>query len=288
MTVLPDPPGDPAVPATDPPADPPPGRRAALRRDRVVPFLAGLAAMLLVVLVVAALRPAPDAVTPAELDQAIEAALASQTPDPPIAPQVYAAIRPSVVVIHATGTDEAGAEQARDGTGVVVSLDGDILTALHVVETAISIEVVFADGSRSPAEIVSSDAAQDIAVLSAGGLPAAIPPAVLGSPASLRIGSEAYIVGNPFGLTGSMSAGVVSGLDRSFRDPDTDRVHEGLIQVDAAVNPGNSGGPLVDRAGRVVGIVTALVNPTDQDVYIGIGLAGPIDVAAGGAGLPPF
>jgi S1-C subfamily serine protease len=104
----------------------------------------------------------------------------------------------------------------------------------------------------------------------------------------MRIGSEAYVVGNPFGLYGSLSTGVVSGLNRSFQEPGSDRVYKGLIQVDAAINPGNSGGPLVDRNGRVVGIVTALVNPTKQDVFIGIGLAVPIDVAGGGAGLPAY
>jgi S1-C subfamily serine protease len=288
MTVLPDLPGDPVVPPADPPADPPPGRRAGPRRERLLPFLAGLAVMLLAVLAIVALRPAPDGMTQAQVDQAIEDALASQTPDPPLAPQIYAAVRPSVVVIDATGTDESGESQTREGTGVVVSVDGAILTALHVVDAASTIRITFADGSQGDATITSSDPTQDIAVISAGGLPATIPPAVLGSPAALRIGSDAYIVGNPFGLQGSMSAGVVSGLERSFRDPETDVLHEGLIQVDAAVNPGNSGGPLVDRGGRVVGIVTALVNPTEHDVFIGIGLAVPIDVAGGGAGLPPF
>ena len=104
----------------------------------------------------------------------------------------------------------------------------------------------------------------------------------------MHIGSEAYIVGNPFGLYGSLSTGVVSGLDRSFRAPETNRLHTGLIQVDAAVNPGNSGGPLVDRNGNVTGIVTALINPTDDDVFIGIGLAVPIDVAGGAAGAPQY
>ena len=103
----------------------------------------------------------------------------------------------------------------------------------------------------------------------------------------MRVGSEAYVVGNPFGLTGSLSAGVVSALDRDFQEPDGGPLLHGLIQVDAAVNPGNSGGPLVDRDGRVIGIVTALINPTPEDVFIGIGLAVPIDVAGGAAGLPP-
>ena len=96
-------------------------------------------------------------------------------------------------------------------------------------------------------------------------------------------------MGNPFGLYSSMSAGVVSGLNRSFQNPDEDGpMLHGLIQVDAAVNPGNSGGPLLNRAGQVVGIVAALLNPTDEDVFIGIGLAVPIDVAGGAAGLPPY
>ena len=86
-----------------------------------------------------------------------------------------------------------------------------------------------------------------------------------------------------------MSAGVISGLDRSFKMPEHDgSVLTGLIQIDAAVNPGNSGGPLADRDGHVIGIVTALVNPTEEDVFIGIGLAVPIDVAGGAAGLPPY
>ena len=81
---------------------------------------------------------------------------------------------------------------------------------------------------------------------------------------------------------------MISGLDRSFKEPEGGLTLKGLIQVDAAVNPGNSGGPLVDRGGRVIGIVAALVNPTDEDVFIGIGLAVPINVAGGAAGLPAY
>jgi len=95
-------------------------------------------------------------------------------------------------------------------------------------------------------------------------------------------------MGSPFGLYGSMSVGVISALDRSFQMPGSDQVLTGLFQIDAAVNPGNSGGALTDREGHVIGIVTALINPTDDDVFIGIGLAVPIDVAGGAAGLPPY
>ena len=95
------------------------------------------------------------------------------------------------------------------------------------------------------------------------------------------------MAGNPFGLTGSFTSGVVSGLNRSFQLPNNGPLLQGLIQVDAAVNPGSSGGPLVNRDGQVIGIVTALINPTDEGVFIGIGLAVPIDVAGGAAGLPP-
>jgi S1-C subfamily serine protease len=112
-------------------------------------------------------------------------------------------------------------------------------------------------------------------------------PAVLGNPNAVRVGDEAYVVGNPLGLYSSMSAGVISGLNRSFNPPNGPRKLKGLIQIDAAVNPGNSGGPLLNRDGQVIGIVAALVNPTQQDVFIGIGLAVPINVAGGAAGLPP-
>jgi len=103
----------------------------------------------------------------------------------------------------------------------------------------------------------------------------------------MHVGDEAYVVGNPFGLYGSMSTGVISGFGRSFKAPNSDQELKNLIQFDAAVNPGNSGGPLLNRSGEVIGIVAALLNPTDQDVFIGIGFAVPITTAGGAAGLPP-
>ena len=170
----------------------------------------------------------------------------------------------------------------------MVDAGGQVLTALHVVAGAGSIHLTFADGSTSSATVTTTQPDHDIAVLQPDTVPAAVTPATLGNPGAVRVGSDAFIVGNPFGLTGSLSAGVVSGLDRSFKVPDSDQVLDGLIQVDAAVNPGNSGGPLLNRGGQVIGIVTALVNPTSEDVFIGIGLAVPIDVAGGAAGLPQY
>ncbi|HYO44105.1 MAG TPA: trypsin-like peptidase domain-containing protein [Candidatus Limnocylindrales bacterium] len=292
MTVLPEPPFEPVEPAPDggvPGASPRShGRLRDGARGRLGTFVAGLAVMLAAVLVMGAVREPAEAITRAEVAGAIDEALASQTPPPPRAELIYAAVRPSIVAIQAEGTDREGLATSGDGTGVLVSDQGDVLTALHVVDGATTLTLRFADGSTGLGTVTSSDPANDIAVVTADVVPVGIPPALLGNPGSMRIGSDAYIVGNPFGLQGSLSTGVVSGLDRAFRNPDTDAVQDGLIQVDAAINPGNSGGPLVDGNGRVVGIVTALINPTDQRVFIGIGLAVPIDVAGGGAGLPPF
>jgi S1-C subfamily serine protease len=268
--------------------------RATARLRRLVPFATGAALTLLVVLLIGALTPKPTPVSPADVQKSIADALASMTPAPAFSETAYAAVRPSLVLIETKGGRIAsappGASPEPDGlgSGVIVSDAGDILTSLHVVENSSSIQVTFADGTKSPAEVVASEPENDIAVIRPAQPPATIAPAVLGNPGAVREGDEVFAIGNPFGLVGSISAGVVSGLDRSFKRPNSDQVLHGLIQVDTAVNPGNSGGPLVDRDGRVIGIVAALVNPTEDDTFIGIGLAVPIDVAGGAAGLPPY
>jgi S1-C subfamily serine protease len=245
-----------------------------------------MVAALLAVGLYGLLAPGPQPLTQRDVEQSIASALASATPAPALSLQAYQAVQPSLVLVQTTGSGK-GATGAL-GSGVVVDQAGDILTSLHVVADAATIMVTFADGSRSPAEVTTRQPDDDIAVLRATEPPSTIVPATLGDPNAMRIGSEAFVVGNPFGLYGSLSSGGVSGLDRSFTVPDSDVVLHGLIQVDAAVNPGNSGGPLLDRAGRVVGIVAALVNPTKEDVFIGIGFAVPINVAGGAAGLPQY
>jgi S1-C subfamily serine protease len=174
------------------------------------------------------------------------------------------------------------------GTGVVINTDGMILTSLHVVTNATEIELTFADGTESGALIVAAQPENDIAVLQPYKLPQVLIPAVLGNPHAMNVGDEAYAVGHPFGLYRTMSSGVISGFERTFRIQNSDQRLEGLIQIDAAVNPGNSGGPLLNRYGQVVGIVTGLANPTDETFFVGIGFAVPIDVAGGAAGLPPY
>ena len=250
-------------------------------------FASGVAAALLAIALYGVLVPGPHQLTQGDVTDSVARALASQTPAPATSQLVYDAIRPSLVLIETESPTGKGTESGGLGTGVVVDQAGDILTCLHVVAGANAIQLTFADGTKSTAQITVRQPQNDIAVLRATTPPAAIVPATLGNPNAVRIGSDAFVVGNPFGLYGSISSGVVSGLGRSFQVPNSAQVLLNLIQVDAAVNPGNSGGPLLNRDGQVVGIVTALVNPTKEGVFIGIGLAVPIDVAGGAAGLPP-
>ena len=137
-------------------------------------------------------------------------------------------------------------------------------------------------------EVIAAVVEKDIAVLSSDQLPELLIPAVLGNPNAMRVGDEAFAVGNPFGLYSSVSAGVISGFGRTFEPEGSDKKVEDLIQIDAAVNPGNSGGPLLNRYGQVVGIVIGIVNPTNEEFFIGIGFAVPIDAAGGAAGIPPY
>ena len=264
--------------------------RPSRRLARWMPYAVGAAVTIGAVLLFNALFPGPRPLTSDDVDARVNAALASVTPPPAFSELVYQAVVPSVVLVQIERPTPSAASSVDEGvgSGVIVNLAGDILTSLHVVADATDIHVTFADGTRSSAEIVNRDRGNDIAVLRAEIPPEEIVPATLGDPGGVREGSEAYAVGSPFGLPNSMSEGVISGLGRSFLLEDSGVVLRGLIQIDAAVNPGNSGGPLLDREGHVIGIVTALLNPTGDDVSIGIGLAVPITVAGGAAGLPAY
>lgn len=273
-------------PTTNPEKEP--TRRSIWRRRawQTALFTVGIAAALLGLMAYNALFPPPDPLNQRDVEQSIAQAMASATPPPPYSTGVYQFILPSLVYIETTSVSARGREGVGVGSGVVVNTDGAILTAYHVVANASEIRIFFADGTRTTAEIVAADTPNDIAVLLPAQPPEIIVPAVLGSVSQMRIGDEAYAVGNPLGLTGSLSAGVISGFDRSLPINDELRL-EGLIQFDAAVNPGNSGGPLLNRGGQVIGIVTALVNPQNQDSFTGIGFAVPIGTAVSAAGGAP-
>ncbi len=249
-------------------------------------FAIGALASLTAILLYNAAKDGSEQLTSNEIDEAVAQALTSATPPPAAAAGVYDAILPSPVIIQTEGANGDNEIDFGLGSGVIINTGADILSALHIVEDAAEILVRFADGTQSHAFIVAKQPQNDIAVLAPADPPAVFLPATLGSPRTLRVGDEVFAVGNPLGLVGSMTAGVVSGFDRTFNPAGGDREFEGLIQFDAAVNPGSSGGPLLNRLGQVVGIVTALANPTEEEVFIGVGFAVPIDTAAAAAGGP--
>jgi S1-C subfamily serine protease len=252
---------------------------------RAAPFAGGVLAAFVALFCYNLLFPPPAPLTPTQVNDTVALAMAAATPQPAYSAMVYEAILPSLVMIETEGDDDGSLGL---GSGVVVNRDGAILTSLHVVANKSEILLTFADGYQSPGQVVVEQPENDIAVVIALEPPDQVVPATLGNPNSLRIGDEAYVVGHPLGLYGSMSAGVISGLNRSFQPTTSEVALEGLIQIDAAVNPGNSGGPLLNRAGQVVGIVAGLVNPTTQDVFIGIGFAVPINQAGQSLGLPAY
>ena len=260
--------------------------RARLRG--AMPFLSGVLAALLALFIYNAFSPRTQ-ITPDDVNNVVASALASATPRPAFSVQVYQIIQPSLVLIQTEGKDSNGEDGGGLGSGVIINDQGDILTSLHVVEGADKISLTFADGTQAEGMIMNAQPEIDIALLAASALPELFVPATIGNAGAMQVGDEAYVVGNPFGLYSSMSAGVISGFDRVFQPPGSKEAIHGLIQVDAAINPGNSGGPLLNRDGFVVGIVTGIVNPTDDSFFIGIGFAVPIQVAAGGGGgLPPY
>ena len=260
--------------------------RTIHKRSALLMWVAlGIVSLLLLLLLWRTFGGDVQQLTAAELDEAVAEAIDSELPDQVELTQVYQTILPSLVVVQRGKEGEE--EGIGVGSGVVVNVDGEVLTALHVVDGAAEIRVSFADGTRTTAVVTDSDPNRDVAVLAPYTLPNLIVPATIGASSSVRVGDEVFAVGNPLGLVGSMSAGVVSGLGRDFKLAGREQSLRSLIQFDAAVNPGSSGGPLLDRRGQVIGIVTGLVNPTDQEVFIGIGFAVPIDEAIGGAGGPP-
>jgi len=227
--------------------------------------------------------------TQEDIDAAVTRSLDS-VPLPSHATRAYEAVHGSIVRVRSFVDDPKSGEEtvASTGTGVVILDKGVILTNIHVVANAKRISLTFADGLESDAEVTGTRPEDDLAVLQATTVPDDLQAATLQSTSGLAPGDHVTVVGFPFGVGPSVSAGVVSGLRRDFRSPEGKRLLTNLIQFDAAANPGNSGGPLVNASGEVVGIVTGILNPTEQRVFVGIGFAVPIENAALAVGVPPF
>jgi S1-C subfamily serine protease len=284
------------VPAQGAPDDPPasaPVASAQPARSGVTPRLvlaaSTLLALLLLALLVVAWRPGQRPLTQKDIDAAVLHTLET-TPLPSAAAKAFETIRPSVVRVVAYARSKDGKQEVERGvgTGVVIVDKGVILTNLHVVYGADRIKLVFFDGLESEASVTGIQAENDLAVLQAHKIPDDLVAATMRSTQDLAPGDEVVAVGFPFGIGPSASSGIVSGLKRQFTSPEGKRELTNLIQFDAAANPGNSGGPLVTMQGEVVGIVTAILNPTQQRTFIGIGFAVPIENAAMAAGMPPF
>ena len=259
------------------------------RHERIA--LVVLTALLSSLLVIGytATKPPARQITQHDIDAAVLHTLDSNVL-PSAAAKAFEIVQQSVVRVRRLEhlKDEEDDRVRGIGSGVVIVDKGVILTNLHVVNGAERVQVVFADGTESDATMIGLQPENDLAVLQAKTIPDDLVPATLRSTRDLAMGDEVIAVGFPFGIGPSVSAGVVSGLKREYRSPEGKRLLTNLIQFDAAANPGNSGGPLATMDGEVVGIVTAILNPSDQGVFIGIGFAVPIENAASAVGISPF
>ena len=231
--------------------------------------------------------PAASPLTPQEVDATVQRSLAEQVLPSPAA-KVFRGVHGAIVRVRTSADPLEYDEylQRSTGSGVVIVNRGTILTSLHVVAGAGRIRVQFADGLESDAKVVRRQPENDLAVLQADTVPDDLAAATTRPKADLNPGDAVVAVGFPFGIGPSVSAGVVSGLKRQFRTAQGDLLSN-LIQFDAAVNPGSSGGPLLNAAGEVVGIVTAILDPGGGG-FAGIGFAVPIETASAAAGTPPF
>lgn len=252
--------------------------RLRLAQPLLAAALGGAAIAVVVMLVYLNANPPDGRYSDQEIRAIADEQIAAIPPELPPEPEIFASVRPSVVTVYRQGEDPQSSERGV-GSGVLVDEFGNILTAFHVVEGFTEVTVRFFDGTEAIATVDREEPERDLAVLHVGNLPESVFPATLAG--SVRPGDKVLAIGAPFGIEGTLTQGVVSGLNRSFVVEATGQVLTNMIQFDAAVNPGNSGGPLIDMSGRVVGIVSGIINPTNDGVFIGLGFAVPIDSASG-------
>ena len=194
---------------------------------------------------------------------------------------IYERLQPALVQITTTtgGQNPLAPQSGGSGSGIVIGSDGSILTNNHVIAGADRLEVRFADGSTASATVVGRDPGNDLALIRADLEGQALTVAPLGDSAAVRIGDPILALGNPFNLEGTLTQGIVSALDRTYSPGGNTRPIRAMIQIDAAVNPGNSGGPLINCHAEVIGVNTLLENPTGDNVNVGVAFAVPINAA---------
>src|SRR5258708_28854605 len=190
-------------------------QRLRKRARSALPFGAGVVAAFLALLLYTALFPGPHQITKNDVDSSISQAMASATVPAAFSARVYQVIRPSLVLIQVKGQETNGKTEHGLGSGVIIDDMGDILTSLHVVANSAEIQVTFADGTQSSARVAVSQPENDIAVLKAQKLPPKFIPATLGNPNAMHVGDEAFVVGNPFVLSGPFTPTRISCFDRS-------------------------------------------------------------------------
>lgn len=235
---------------------------------------AGVLLVAMVIIAALAFQLGSGSATPANRASATVTPTPAVTATPLPVTALYRQVVPSVVLI----TTSKGSL----GSGVIVTDTGMVLTAHHVVSGGGDISIVFADGTKTSGTIAAAYPKIDIATLAPKKLPEVVVPAALGG--GVAVGSDVVAIGNPLGLRDSTTTGVVSGLNRTTKT-DVGGL-SGLIQFDAAVNPGSSGGPLLNSQGIVVGVVVSIADPGDDEAFAGIGFAVPIGTALGGDSGP--
>lgn len=211
-----------------------------------------------------------SATTVAPSDAAVVAEDAVQSTGALSVQEIVRRESPAVVLIEATSKSGDGGL----GSGFLIDRDGHILTNAHVVDGSTTTTVTFSDGTEAKARTVGVDTSTDLAVLKVGAVPGGVTPVQLGSSSGLVVGQEVVAIGNPYGLERTATTGIVSALERAIEAPNGFTI-QNAIQTDAAINQGNSGGPLFDRAGRVIGMNSQIA--TQNGGNVGLGFAVPID-----------
>ncbi|TMC29413.1 MAG: trypsin-like serine protease, partial [Chloroflexi bacterium] len=207
----------------------------------------------------------------------LAAGVAAPAPSPGSYAAIYQQTVPGVVTIS-TEIARGGARSfsQAEGSGIVADKQGDILTNAHVVAGATQLQVTFSDGHTATAQVKGVDQSADLAVVKVSVSQDQLHPLAIGNSDTLQVGDTALAIGSPFGLQGSFTAGIISGLNRSTTAPNG-RALTGMIQTDAPINPGNSGGALLDGRGQLVGINDSIQSPVEGNV--GVGFAIPVNRA---------